>query len=153
MVDLLFKKKTPKISLFALRGLFVLKHGSTGRCHPLELSLSAYMTFTHVKEECARNYPALRDVSLLRGASQICPCSQEHLLSPGAWEFSISAVTLAQMLGFSCWGSGSQCSALWGCCSPTSWDPFNLQSCKCLKRIIPVFLLSPFHHYPKSPNI
>lgn len=61
-------KKTP--ALFALRGLFVLKRGSTGRCHHLELSLSAYMTFTHVKDECALNYPALRDVSSLGGASQ-----------------------------------------------------------------------------------
>lgn len=55
-----------------------------------ELSLSAYMTFTRVKDDCA-----LRDV---------VSCSKEHLLSCGHWESRICAVTSATMLEFPCSG-------------------------------------------------
>lgn len=65
-----------------------------------ELSLSAYMTFTHVKDDCALNYLLFLDCAL----RDVVSCSKEHLLSCGHWESRICAVTLATMLEFPCSG-------------------------------------------------
>lgn len=65
-----------------------------------ELSLSAYMTFTHVKDDCALNYLLFLDCAL----RDVVSCSKESLLSCGHWESRICAVTLATVLEFPCSG-------------------------------------------------